>query len=122
MPVLRKIDKSNFKAKSSNLQHAVDFQDSSQYEDDVDLNAISVHAIGNQESREVFVPVVSYSEDSGTTPCKITGKVDTGAMVSCMSLSILFHSSDSVRKTSSLAMLSSEVCPEQIFKTLVLLI
>lgn len=75
----------NFKARSSKLQHAVDFQESSEYQDDFDLSAVSVCAIDNQESREVFTPVVFHPDDS----CKVTGKVDTSAMLSYMSLSML---------------------------------
>ena len=73
-------------------QHAVDVtsdQESSEYEDDFDLSAVSIHAVGRCESREVFAPVVFHPKGGSSSTFTITGKVDTGAMVSCIPASML---------------------------------
>jgi hypothetical protein len=80
--------------KKSKHQHAVDVtfdQDSSdyEYEDEFDLGAVSIHAINNHESREVFAPVVFRQKGDNSLTFTVTGKVDTGAMVTCMPASML---------------------------------
>lgn len=80
------------KGKQSKCQHTVDVtsdHDSSEYDDDFDLNAVSIHAIGNRKSREVFAPVVFHPTGGSSSSHEVTGKVDTGAMVSCMPTSML---------------------------------
>ena len=49
--------------KASKHQHAVDLsaeQDSSEYDNEFDLNAVSVHALHNYESCEEYAPVVFH--------------------------------------------------------------
>ena len=69
--------------KGSKHQHA----DSSEYDDEFDLNAVSVHALHNHESREVYASVVFHLK--GNAKSTLKGKVDTGAMVRCIPMSIL---------------------------------
>ena len=48
-------------------QHAVDIsaeEDSSEYDDEFDLNAVSVHALHNHESREVYASVAFHFNSS----------------------------------------------------------
>ena len=69
--------------KGSKHQHAVDLsaeQDSSEYDDEFDLSAVSVHALHNHESREVYASVVFHLKGNANSTLK--GKVDTGAVVS----------------------------------------
>lgn len=78
--------------KKSKHQHAIDImsdQDSSEYEDDLDLGVISIHAVDNSEPREVFAPVTFHPKGGSGSTVTVTGKVDTGAMVSCMPASML---------------------------------
>ena len=80
------------KDKKSKHQFAVDIEseeDSSEYECDFDLNVISIHALDSRESREVFAPVVFHTKSDSSSSYEIKGKVDTGAMVSCMPMSML---------------------------------
>ena len=74
--------------KGSKHQHAVDLsaeQDSSEYDDEFDLNAVSVHALHNHESREVYV----VFHLKGNAKSALKGKVDPGAMVGCIPMSML---------------------------------
>ena len=87
---LQKKGQGKSRPNKSKHQHAVDLshdQDSSEYDDDFDLNAISVHALHSHESREVFAPVLFYLKGNNNPTLK--GKVDTGAMVSCIPASML---------------------------------
>lgn len=89
------------KDKKSKHQHAVNVapdqdsseydDDTSEYDDDFDLSAVSIHAVDNRESREVFAPVVFHPNDDSSSSREVTGKVDTGAMVSCMPTSMLLQ-------------------------------
>ena len=84
--------KEQAKDQISKHQHAVEItsgHDSSEYEDDFDLSAVSIHAVHNSEAREVFAPVIFHLKGDGSSTHEITGKVDTGAMVSCMPTSML---------------------------------
>ena len=86
------IDKStNLQAKSKHqLAVGVDpDEDSSEYEYDFDLSVVSIHAVDNQKSREVFAPVLFHPKGDSSPSYEIRGKVDTGAMVSCMPTSML---------------------------------
>ena len=51
------------------------------------MNAVLVHALQNHESREVYAPVVFHLK--GNAKSTLRGKVDTGAMVSCILTSML---------------------------------
>ena len=64
-------------------------EDSSEYEYDFDLSAVSIHAVDDQKSREVFAPVLFHPKSDNSPSYEIRGKVDTGAMVSCMPTSML---------------------------------
>ena len=80
------------KDKASRHQHVADVspdQDSSDYDDDFDLSVVSINAVKDRESCEVFAPVVFQPKGDGSTSLTITGKVDTGAMVSCMPTSLI---------------------------------
>lgn len=81
-------DKQSVRSKSKR-QHAVDVHSDheSDYEDYCDLGAISVHALKNQKHREAFAPVVFHTQSR--SPWTVKGKVDTGAMVSCMPITLL---------------------------------
>ena len=84
--------KGTYKDKKSKHQHGVDIesdQESSECRDDFDLSAVSIHSVKNHESREVFAPVVFHPEVMSNQCYEITGKVDTGAMLSCMPTSML---------------------------------
>ena len=84
--------KGQVKDKTSRHQHVVDVspdQDSSDYDDDFNLSVVSINAVNNWESCEVFSPVVFQPKGDGSRSFKITGKVDTSAMVSCMPTSML---------------------------------
>ena len=64
----------------SKHQHAVDVtrdQDSSEYDDDFDLGAVSINAVENRKSCKVFAPVVFHSKGNSSSSLKVTGKVDT---------------------------------------------
>ena len=77
--------KGTYKDKKSKRQHAVDIesgQESSKCDDDFDLSARSIDFT-------LFAPVVFHSKGVSSQSYKITGKVDTGAMVSCMPTSML---------------------------------
>ena len=64
--------------------------DNSGYEDEYDLSPISVNTLEQGNTREVFAPVTFIREGhNGSTNVTVTGKVDTGAMVSCMPMSML---------------------------------
>ena len=86
------IDKStNLQAKSKQ-QIAVGVdpdEDSSEYWYDFDLSVVSIHAVDNQKSREVSAPELFHSKGDSSPSYEIRGKVDTGAMVSCMPTSML---------------------------------
>ena len=73
-------------------QHAVELhsdQDSSE-SDEYDLGTVSVHAIDNNKSREVFAPISIHSTTAQSAqPVDLKGKVDTGAMISCIPLTML---------------------------------
>ena len=76
--------------KGSKHQHAVDLsaeEDSSECDDEFYLNAVSVHALHNHESREVYASVAFNLK--GNAKSTLKGKVDTGAMVSCIPMSML---------------------------------
>jgi hypothetical protein len=80
------------KEKEIKSQHPVEVpadQDSSGYEDEYDLNAVSIHAIANRKSCEVFAPVVFNPNNGLKSVTNTMGKVDTGAMVSCMPISMI---------------------------------
>ena len=80
------------KGKKSKHQLAVGVdpgEDSSEYEYDFDLSVVSIHAVDNQKSREVFAPVLFHPKGDSSPSYEIRGKVDTGAMVSCLSTSML---------------------------------
>ena len=64
-------------------------EDSSEYEYDFDLSVVSIHAVDNQKSREVFTPVLSHPKGDNSPSYEIKGKVDTGAVVSCMPTSMI---------------------------------
>ena len=64
-------------------------EDSSEYEYDFDLSVVSIHAMDDQKSREVFAPVQFHPKDDNSPSYEIRGKVDTGAMVSYMPTSML---------------------------------
>ena len=84
--------KEQSKDQPSKHQHAVEItsgHDNSEYEDNFDLSAVSIHAVHNSEAREVFAPVIFHLKGDGCSTHEITGKVDTGAMVSCMPTSML---------------------------------
>ncbi len=86
--------KKNAQSKEKNFksQHPVEVtadQDSSGYEDEYDVNAVSTHAIANGKSCEVFAPVVFNPNDGLKSATKIMEKVDTGAMVSCIPMSMI---------------------------------
>ena len=86
------IDKStNLQAKSKHqLAVGVDpDEDSSEYEYDFDLSVVSMHAVDDQKSREVFAPVLFHPKGDSSPSYEIRGKVDTGPMVSCMPTSML---------------------------------
>ena len=53
----------------------------------LDLNAVSVHALHNYDSHEMYAPVVFHLKGNARSTLK--GKVDTGAMVSCIQMSML---------------------------------
>ena len=86
------IDKStNLQAKSKQ-QIAVSVdpdEDSSEYGYDFDLRVVSIHAVINQKSRELFASELFHSKGDSSLSYEIRGKVDTGAMVSCMPTSML---------------------------------
>ena len=63
-------------------------EDSSEYEYAFDLSVVSIHAVDNQKSREVLAPVLFHSKGDRSPSYEIRGKVDTGAMVSCIPTSI----------------------------------
>ena len=68
------------KGKKSKHQYAVDVtrdQDSSEYDDDFDLGAVSINAVENRKSCKVFAPVVFHSKGNSSSSLKVTGKVDT---------------------------------------------
>ena len=83
------------KDKKSKHQYVVDIEpedqedDSSEYEYDFDLNVTSINAIDNHKSCEVFAPVVFHLKNNSSSSYEDTGKVDTGAMVSSMPISML---------------------------------
>ena len=86
--------KKNAQGKENEIksQHPVEVtadQDSSGYEDEYDLNAVSIHAIANRKSCEVFAPVVFNPNNGLKSATKIMGKVDTDAMVSCLPMSMI---------------------------------
>lgn len=86
------IDKStNLQAKSKHqLAVGVDpDEDSSEYEYDFDLSFVSMHAVDDQKSCEVFAPVLFHPKGDSSPSYEIRGKVDTGVMVSCMLTSML---------------------------------
>ena len=87
---LRKKDhgKQNVRQKHKR-QHAVEIgtDQPSDYEDDHDLDAVSVDALKSDKHREAFAPVVFHTKSK--SPWTVKGKVDTGAMVSCMPISLL---------------------------------
>ena len=62
--------------------------DSSEYEDEFDLSPISVNALEQRSPREVFAPVTFIQHDPRNN-ISVKGKVDTGAMVSCIPISML---------------------------------
>ena len=64
-------------------------EDSGEYEYDFDLSVVSIHAVDNQKSREVFALVLCHSKGDSSPSYEIRSKVDTGAMVSCMPTSML---------------------------------
>ena len=64
-------------------------EDSSEYEYDFDLSFVSMHAVDDQKSCEVFAPVLFHPKGDSSPSYEIRGKVDTGAMVSCMPTSML---------------------------------
>ena len=66
------------KDKTSRHQHVVHVspdQDSSDYDDDFDFSSLSINAVNNWESCELFAPVVFQPKGDGSTSFKITGKV-----------------------------------------------
>ena len=80
------------KGKKSKHQLAVGVdpnEDSTEYEYDIDVSVVSIHAVDNQKSREVFAPVLFHPKGDNSPSYEIKGKVDTGAMVSCMPTSML---------------------------------
>ena len=82
--------KKNGQGKGSKHKHVADLsaeQDSSEYDDEFDLNAVSVHALHNHESREMYALVVFHLK--GNAKSTLKGMVDTGAMVSCIPMSML---------------------------------
>ena len=84
--------KEQAKDQTSKHQHAVEItsdHDSSEYEDDFDLSAVSIHVVHNSEAREVFAPVIFHLKGDGNSTRGITGKANTGATVSCMPTSML---------------------------------
>ena len=83
--------KGQIKDKQPKHQHAVDFipdVDSSDYDDDFDLGVITINAVDKHKSCEVFAPVLFHPKGEKSQSFKITGKVDTGAMVSCIPISM----------------------------------
>ena len=94
--------KRTYKDKKSKHHHAVDIesdQESSEYDDDFDLRAVSIHSVNNRESREVLAPLVFHPKDESSQSSEITGKVDTSAMVSYNCQPPCFHRSGSPRGT-----------------------
>jgi hypothetical protein len=70
----------------SKRQHAVDVaSEGSDYEIPFDLDTVSIQAVKSQKHNEVFAPVTFHSHSHSIAK----GKVDTGAMVSCIPLSLL---------------------------------
>jgi len=80
------------KGKKSKHQLAVGVdsdEDSSEYEYDFDLSVVSIYALDSQKSREVFAPVLFHPNGNISPSYEIKGKVDPGAMVSCLPSSML---------------------------------
>ena len=63
--------------------------ESSGYEDNYDLNPVIIGTVHSQNAREVFAPVVFKPNTDSSATFAVQGKVDTGAMVSCMPVSML---------------------------------
>ena len=64
-------------------------EDSGEYGYDFDSSLVSIHAMDNQKSREVLALVLFHPKGDKSPSFEIKGKVDTGAMVSCMPTSML---------------------------------
>ena len=63
--------------------------ESSGYEDNYDLNPVIIDTVRSQNAREVFAPVVFKPNTDSSATFAVQGKVDTGAMVSYMPVSVL---------------------------------
>ena len=59
------------------------------YEDNHDLNPVIIDTVRSQNVREVFAPVVFNPSTNNSVTYTVQGKVYTGAMVSCMLVSML---------------------------------
>ena len=64
--------------------------ESSGYEDNYDLNPVIIDTVRSQNAHEVFAPVVFKPNTDSSATFAVQGKVDTGAMVSCMPVSMVF--------------------------------
>ena len=64
-------------------------EESSGYEDKFDLNPVTIDAVRSRNAQELFAQVVFNTSKDGTKAFTAKGKVDTGAMVSCMPASML---------------------------------
>ena len=81
------------KERKSRSQHVVevmsDQDSSSDYGDNFDLGQVTVDTVRSTEAREIFAPVMFHPKEKRGTSVSIKGKVDTGAMVSCMPASMV---------------------------------
>ena len=59
-------------------------QESSGYEDNFDLNPVTIDAVRSRNAQELFAQVGFNTSKDGTKAFTAKGKVDTGAMVSCI--------------------------------------
>ena len=88
----RNVDISNVRAYRKNDSNAVHASttdhDSSGYEEEFDLSLISVNTLEQRSPREVFAPV-SFIQHDARNNISVKGKVDTGAMVSCIPICML---------------------------------
>lgn len=72
--------------KQQNTVQAATESDDSDYGEH-DLGSVTVNSLDKHKSREVFAPVMFQHRSHGHT--NFSGKVDTGAMVSCMPLTMI---------------------------------